>query len=115
MSPRWAAKNACIVTSHGDLIAPPSASSVPRSGWADRCFGPLGAHVESDVADALLERIVEMKGARVGDPTRRENWLGPDPAAAAQFRALPHKAAPEAAHAHGRGTAGDGALAYRYP
>ena len=72
-------KNACIVTSHGDLDR--AATGIVRSAFGmggQKCSALSRVYVESGVAEALIERIVEKtKALRVGDPTRRENWLGP--------------------------------------
>jgi acyl-CoA reductase-like NAD-dependent aldehyde dehydrogenase len=72
-------KNACVVTEHGDLER--AAIGIVRSAFGmcgQKCSALSRVYVESRVADALLERIVEKtKALRVGDPTRRENWLGP--------------------------------------
>jgi len=78
-------KNACIVTEHGDLER--AATGIVRSAFGmcgQKCSALSRVYVVSRVADALLERIVEQTRAlRVGDPTRRENWLGPVISAAA--------------------------------
>jgi len=72
-------KNACVVTEHGDLDR--AAIGIVRSAFGmcgQKCSALSRVYVESGVADALLQRIVEKTEAlRVGDPTRRENWLGP--------------------------------------
>jgi 1-pyrroline-5-carboxylate dehydrogenase len=72
-------KNACIVTEHGDLDR--AATGIVRSAFSmggQKCSALSRVYVDSHVADALIDRIVDRtKGIRVGDPTRRENWLGP--------------------------------------
>jgi len=72
-------KNACIVTKHGDLDR--AAIGIVRSAFGmcgQKCSALSRVYVESGAADALLERVVEKtKALRVGDPSRRENWLGP--------------------------------------
>jgi 1-pyrroline-5-carboxylate dehydrogenase len=72
-------KNACVVTKHGDLDR--AAIGIVRSAFGmcgQKCSALSRVYAESGVADALLERIVEKtKALRVGDPMRRENWLGP--------------------------------------
>ncbi len=71
--------NACIVTAHGDLDR--AAIGIVRSAFSmsgQKCSALSRVYVDSRVADALLERVVEKTRAlRVGDPTRRENWMGP--------------------------------------
>jgi 1-pyrroline-5-carboxylate dehydrogenase len=78
-------KNACIVTAHGDLDR--AATGIARSAFGmggQKCSALSRVYVESAVADALLERVIEKTNAiKVGDPTRRENWLGPVISAAA--------------------------------
>jgi 1-pyrroline-5-carboxylate dehydrogenase len=78
-------KNACVVTRHGDLDR--AATGIVRSAFGmggQKCSALSRLYVESAVAEALLERIVEQTAAiRVGDPTRREHWLGPVISAAA--------------------------------
>ena len=78
-------KNACIVTRHGDLDR--AAIGIVRSAFGmggQKCSALSRVYVESSVAEALLERVVEKTQAlRVGDPTRRESWLGPVISAAA--------------------------------
>ncbi|MGE5358681.1 MAG: aldehyde dehydrogenase family protein [Bacteroidales bacterium] len=72
-------KNPCIVTRHGDLDC--AALGIVRSAFGmggQKCSALSRVYVESPVADALIERIVETtKALRIGDPTRRENSLGP--------------------------------------
>jgi 1-pyrroline-5-carboxylate dehydrogenase len=81
-------KNPCIVTAHGDLDR--AAIGIVRSAFGmggQKCSALSRVYVESGVADALLDRVVEKTRAlRVGDPTRRENWLGPVISAAASAR-----------------------------
>jgi 1-pyrroline-5-carboxylate dehydrogenase len=78
-------KNACIVTRHGDLDR--AAVGIVRSAFGmggQKCSALSRVYVESGVAEALIERVVEKtKALRIGDPTRRENWLGPVISAAA--------------------------------
>jgi acyl-CoA reductase-like NAD-dependent aldehyde dehydrogenase len=72
-------KNACVVTEHGDLER--AATGIVRSAFGmggQKCSALSRVYVASRVADGLLARIVEKTRAiRVGDPTRREYWLGP--------------------------------------
>ncbi len=72
-------KNACIVTEHGDLDR--AAIGIVRSAFGmsgQKCSALSRVYVDSRVADALLERVVgKTKALPVGDPTRRENYMGP--------------------------------------
>jgi 1-pyrroline-5-carboxylate dehydrogenase len=72
-------KNPCIVTRHANLEQ--AAAGILRSAFGmggQKCSALSRLYVDADVADALLARLVEGVGAiRVGDPCRRENWLGP--------------------------------------
>src|SRR5262249_40376164 len=43
-----------------------------------KCSACSRVYVEAPVADALRQRIVKLtRDVRIGDPTRRENWMGP--------------------------------------
>lgn len=43
-----------------------------------KCSANSRVYVERPVATAFLEKLVERtRGIRAGDPTRRENWMGP--------------------------------------
>jgi acyl-CoA reductase-like NAD-dependent aldehyde dehydrogenase len=72
-------KNACIVTAGADLDR--AATGIVRSAYGmggQKCSALSRLYVHEDVAEALLERLVAQVGAlRIGDPTRREHWLGP--------------------------------------
>jgi acyl-CoA reductase-like NAD-dependent aldehyde dehydrogenase len=72
-------KNACVVTSHGDLER--AATGIVRSAFGltgQKCSALSRVYVEDAVAEALLSRVIEKaKAIRVGDPCRRENWMGP--------------------------------------
>ncbi len=72
-------KNACIVTARADLAR--AAAGILRSGFGmggQKCSALSRLYVDAKVADALIDRLVtQMAGLRVGDPARRENWLGP--------------------------------------
>jgi 1-pyrroline-5-carboxylate dehydrogenase len=78
-------KNPCVVTRHGDLDR--AATGIVRSAFGmggQKCSALSRVYVESSVADALLDRILDKTRAiTVGDPTRREHWLGPVISAAA--------------------------------
>jgi len=72
-------KNACIVTAHADLER--AASGIVRSAYGlsgQKCSATSRVYVDATVADALIEKLQEKIGAlKVGDPSRRENWMGP--------------------------------------
>jgi 1-pyrroline-5-carboxylate dehydrogenase len=72
-------KNACIVTAHADLER--AATGIVRSAFGlsgQKCSALSRAYVEEAVAEALLAKVLEKTAAiRVGDPCRRENWMGP--------------------------------------
>jgi len=72
-------KNPCIVTAHADLDA--AAAGIIRSAFGmggQKCSALSRLYVEDPVADALLDRLKhQMSALRIGDPSRRENWLGP--------------------------------------
>jgi acyl-CoA reductase-like NAD-dependent aldehyde dehydrogenase len=72
-------KNATIVSRHADLER--AAAGIVRSAFGlqgQKCSACSRIYVERPVADALLQRIVALTEAiRVGDPTIRENWMGP--------------------------------------
>ena len=72
-------KNACIVTAHADLER--AAAGIVRSAFGmggQKCSALSRLYVHSQVADALIERLLQQCTAlTIGDPARRENWLGP--------------------------------------
>ena len=72
-------KNAVIVTARADLGR--ATVGIARSAFGmggQKCSALSRIYVEASVADALIERLVaEVARIRLGDPTRRENWLGP--------------------------------------
>jgi len=72
-------KNACVVTEHGDLER--AATGIVRSAFGltgQKCSALSRVYVEDSVADALLAKVLQKTEAvRVGDPCRRENWMGP--------------------------------------
>ena len=72
-------KNATIVTRHADLDL--AATGIVRSAFGlqgQKCSACSRVYVESAVAEALRRRLVELTEAiRIGDPTLRENWMGP--------------------------------------
>ncbi|MBV6423763.1 MAG: 1-pyrroline-5-carboxylate dehydrogenase 1 [Steroidobacteraceae bacterium] len=81
-------KNPCIVTARADLDR--AAAGIVRSAYGmggQKCSALSRLYVDARVADALLERLGRSIDAiRVGDPCRRENWLGPVVNAAACAR-----------------------------
>jgi 1-pyrroline-5-carboxylate dehydrogenase len=81
-------KNAAIVTRHADLER--AATGIVRSAFGlqgQKCSACSRVYVERPVADALRARVVELTQAiKVGDPTLRDNWLGPVINAAAYAR-----------------------------
>ena len=72
-------KNPCIVTARADLDR--AAQGIVRSAYGmggQKCSALSRVYVENDAADALLERLERRVGEiPIGDPLRRENWLGP--------------------------------------
>jgi acyl-CoA reductase-like NAD-dependent aldehyde dehydrogenase len=72
-------KNPCIVTARADLDR--AAQGIVRSAFGmggQKCSALSRVYVHEIVADALLERLERRVGEiRIGDPLRRENWLGP--------------------------------------
>ncbi|HEU0310794.1 MAG TPA: aldehyde dehydrogenase family protein [Sphingomicrobium sp.] len=72
-------KNACIVTANADLDR--AATGILRSAYGmggQKCSALSRLYVDGRAADALIGRLVRQIGEiRIGDPCRRENWLGP--------------------------------------
>jgi acyl-CoA reductase-like NAD-dependent aldehyde dehydrogenase len=72
-------KNACIVTARADLTR--AAAGILRSAFGmggQKCSALSRLYVHREVADALIDKLLgEMAALRIGDPARRENWLGP--------------------------------------
>jgi 1-pyrroline-5-carboxylate dehydrogenase len=72
-------KNAVIVTSGADLER--ATLGIVRSAYGmggQKCSALSRIYVEEPVADALIERLAsEIGRVAIGDPTRREYWLGP--------------------------------------
>ncbi|MGH2358103.1 MAG: aldehyde dehydrogenase family protein [Candidatus Limnocylindria bacterium] len=72
-------KNPAIVTRHADLDE--AAEGVMRSAFGfdgQKCSANSRVYVERPVAREFVARLAERaRGIRVGDPTRRENWMGP--------------------------------------
>jgi len=72
-------KNPCIVTEHADLDR--VASGIVRSAYGmggQKCSALSRLYVHEYVADALIERLRKQIAAiQIGDPRKREHWLGP--------------------------------------
>lgn len=72
-------KNPCIVTERADLDR--AAAGIARSAYGmggQKCSALSRLYVHESVADSLIEKIqAQIAAVRIGDPTRRENWLGP--------------------------------------
>ncbi len=72
-------KNACIVTDAADLDR--AVTGIVRSAFGmggQKCSALSRVYATPGVADHLVSRLLTAIAAiRIGDPTRRENWLGP--------------------------------------
>jgi acyl-CoA reductase-like NAD-dependent aldehyde dehydrogenase len=72
-------KNAAIVSRRGDIER--AALGIVRSAYGlqgQKCSACSRVYVERPVAEALRQRLAALaRDIRIGDPTRRENWLGP--------------------------------------
>jgi acyl-CoA reductase-like NAD-dependent aldehyde dehydrogenase len=72
-------KNPCIVTARANLDD--AAAGIVRSAYGmggQKCSALSRLYVDATVADALIERLrVQIAAIRIGDPCRREHWLGP--------------------------------------
>ena len=72
-------KNAVIVTASADLER--AVLGIARSAFGlsgQKCSAASRIYVERGVAEALKDGLVRQIGRiTVGDPTRRENWMGP--------------------------------------
>lgn len=72
-------KNACVVTADADLDT--AAAGIVRSAYGmggQKCSALSRLYVQESVADALIGKLQQkLKAIGVGDPTRKENWLGP--------------------------------------
>jgi 1-pyrroline-5-carboxylate dehydrogenase len=72
-------KNAAIVSRHADLDR--AALGIMRSAFGlqgQKCSACSRVYAERPVAQGLRERLAGLTSEiRIGDPTRRENWLGP--------------------------------------
>ncbi len=72
-------KNPAIVTKRANLED--AATGIVRSAFGlqgQKCSANSRIFVENAVKDKLLDKILDKTQAlKIGDPTRRENWLGP--------------------------------------
>jgi len=72
-------KNACIVTAAADLDR--ATMGIVRSAFGmggQKCSALSRLYVDARIADGLIGRLRDALGdIRIGDPTRREIWLGP--------------------------------------
>ena len=72
-------KNAVIVTAGADLER--AATGIVRSAFGmggQKCSALSRIFVDGKVADALITAVSKaIRNIRVGDPTQRQNWLGP--------------------------------------
>ncbi|HSY08199.1 MAG TPA: aldehyde dehydrogenase family protein [Steroidobacteraceae bacterium] len=72
-------KNPVIVSAKADLER--ATTGIVRSAFGlsgQKCSAASRIYVEEAVADELIERLVAaMAAVSVGDPLRRENWMGP--------------------------------------
>jgi 1-pyrroline-5-carboxylate dehydrogenase len=81
-------KNPVIVTRHGDLER--AATGIFRSAFGlqgQKCSATSRVLAERPVLEELVARLAKLAGeAAVGDPTQRQNWMGPVINAAARDR-----------------------------
>ncbi|MCC7198681.1 MAG: aldehyde dehydrogenase family protein [Gammaproteobacteria bacterium] len=72
-------KNPCIVTARANLDD--AAAGIVRSAYGmggQKCSAMSRLYVDRAVADELVERLcAQVAAIRIGDPCRREFWLGP--------------------------------------
>src|SRR5437879_1109139 len=72
-------KNACIVTANANLDR--AADGIMRSAFGlsgQKCSAVSRIYVDDKVADSLIKKLQEKINAiTIGDPSRKENWLGP--------------------------------------
>lgn len=71
-------KNPCIVTAEANLER--AATGIVRSAYGldgQKCSALSRLYVDKRIADDLIARLKQkISGVRIGDPTKRENWLG---------------------------------------
>ncbi|MBK7917257.1 MAG: aldehyde dehydrogenase family protein [Chloroflexi bacterium] len=72
-------KNPTIITNKADLDK--AAMGVMRSAFGlqgQKCSACSRVYVHADVKDAFMEKLLALtKEIHVGDPTQKENWMGP--------------------------------------
>ena len=72
-------KNACVVTARADLQR--AAAGILRSAFGmggQKCSALSRLYVAREVAEPLNEALLgQLATLAIGDPARRENWLGP--------------------------------------
>src|SRR5947208_5422596 len=72
-------KHACIVTANADLGR--AADGIMRSAFGlsgQKCSAVSRIYVDDKVADPLIKKLQEkIATIIIGDPSRKENWLGP--------------------------------------
>ncbi len=72
-------KNPTIITNKADLDK--AAMGVMRSAFGlqgQKCTACSRVYVHADVKDAFMEKLLALtKEIHVGDPTQKENWMGP--------------------------------------
>jgi acyl-CoA reductase-like NAD-dependent aldehyde dehydrogenase len=72
-------KNACVVTANANLDD--AAAGIVRSAFGlsgQKCSALSRLYIEESVADVLIGKLQQRTRAiGVGDPTRKENWMGP--------------------------------------
>jgi 1-pyrroline-5-carboxylate dehydrogenase len=72
-------KNACIVSARADLKR--AAAGIVRSAFGmggQKCSALSRLYVDRNVAEALVDSLLkQLEGLAIGDPARREHWLGP--------------------------------------
>lgn len=72
-------KNPCIVTRNADLED--AATGIVRSAFGlqgQKCSANSRIFIDNRIKSKLLARILDkLKAIKVGDPTERQNWMGP--------------------------------------
>jgi acyl-CoA reductase-like NAD-dependent aldehyde dehydrogenase len=72
-------KNACVVTANADLER--ASAGIVRSAYGlsgQKCSALSRIYVDDSIADALIEKLRKnIFALTIGDPSRRENWMGP--------------------------------------
>ncbi len=72
-------KNPTIITNKADLDK--AAMGVMRSAFGlqgQKCSACSRVYIHADVKDAFMEKLLALtKEIHVGDPTQKENWMGP--------------------------------------